>query len=518
MSATPPQAEHPGAASAPAELDASEREELLRLRAEVETLRAAGAAPAAPAAVAAPQPRRKIRWASVLAVFLIVLGVVAVPLSVVAVWAHDQVTDTDEFIDTVKPVFAAPSVQHAVSERVTTEVFTRIDVDKLVNETVDALAAQGLPPVIVDQLRALSGPITDGARGFVESRVEGIVASPQFLAAADRALTVTHQQLNTLLAGDSKAIQVQGGNAVLDLAPFIDAAKQQLVASGFALAGRIPEVHPTIDLFPANTLVRAQSAYSLLDGLADWLPWITVVLLAGGVLAARHRRRALIGVGVGVMIAMLVLAVGLLVARGLLVGAVPPQAAVPAADSFDIVVRFLRLVLRTLFVVGLVVVVGAWLSGPSGTAVQIRSAATRGIAALRRGTVAKHLAEGPVGPWVHAHRVLLRVVLVVLAVLVLLFVNKPTGFTVLGIAIALVVLLGVVEFLDQPREDDVGADTGADTGAEAPADDVAPADDASADDAAPDAAPEAADGPEATEVLAGTTGTEDGGGVATRAP
>jgi hypothetical protein len=67
---------------------------------------------------------------------------------------------------------------------------------------------------------------------------------------------------------------------VLDLAPFIDAAKQQLIDSGFAAAARIPEVHPTVDLFAASTLVRAQTAYQTLDVVATWLPWITLLLLA----------------------------------------------------------------------------------------------------------------------------------------------------------------------------------------------------------------------------------------------
>jgi hypothetical protein len=157
---------------------------------------------------------------------------------------------------------------------------------------------------------------------------------------------------------------------------------------------------------------------------------------------------------------------------------VAQQAAVPAAAAFDIVVRFLRVALRTLFVVGLVVAVGAWLAGPSPAAVQVRSTAARGVAALRRGAIATWLSEGPVGPWVHGHRVLLRVVVVVIGVLVLLFLDRPTGLDVLGIAVLVVVLLGVIEFLDQPG--------------------------------APPAGTEAA--------LAGSTGTGDGGEVAARAP
>jgi hypothetical protein len=453
-------ADRPGTTAPPVALGADEREELRRLREEVAALRAEG-----PPAGPPRRHRRPVRWASVGAVVLLVLGLVALPVSLLAVWTHNQVADTDRFVATVSPVFEDPSVQNAMAARITTEVFTRVDVEQIVNQTVDALAAQGLPPVVVDRLRGLAGPIADGARGFVETKTRELVATPQFTDAVDRALTVTHQQMNTVLSGQSSAITIQGSYAVLDLAVFIDAAKRQLVASGFELAGRIPEVHPTIDLFPASILVRAQTAYTTLDALATWLPWFTVLLLAGAVMLARRRRRALLAVGVGIMVAMVVLAVALLVTRGIVVSEVPEQAAAPAAATFDIVVRFLRAALRTLFVVGLLVAVGAYLAGPSPSAVQIRAFSQRTIARLRRGEIAQRLQSGPVGPWVHEHLGLLRTLAVVLAVLVVVFLDRPTGLDVFAVAIGLVVALAVIEFLDQPRpavtEPAVGGDGGA---------------------------------------------------------
>ena len=120
----------------------------------------------------------------------------------------------------------------------------------------------------------------------------------------------------------------------------IDAAKQHLVDSGFGAAARIPQVHPTVDLLAASTLVRAQTAYETLDAVASWLPWITLLLLAAGVYLARHRRRPLVGVGLGVVAGMLVLAAALMVGRALLVSGVPngvlplrPRRTTPSRDS-----------------------------------------------------------------------------------------------------------------------------------------------------------------------------------------
>jgi ferric-dicitrate binding protein FerR (iron transport regulator) len=71
------------------ELTGEERAELERLRAEVARLRAT-----APAAAPERPPGRQ-RWRTAVASLLIVVGCVLAPLSAVAVWTRNQVTDTD---------------------------------------------------------------------------------------------------------------------------------------------------------------------------------------------------------------------------------------------------------------------------------------------------------------------------------------------------------------------------------------------------------------------------------------
>ena len=433
-------------------LDEDERRELERLRNEVATMRAA------------PAPRRHgIRWKSLAAAVLLVLGCVGVPASVLAIWTHNQVTQTDRFVATVSPVIEDPAVQSALTNRITTEVLTYVDVQQLANDAIDAIAAQGVRPELVDRLHDLTGPLVSGVTNLVHGKVQQLVASPQFIAAWNRALQVAHEQANAVLSGESSAITIKNGMVVLDLNPFIEAAKQQLVTSGFSAAAKIPEVHPTVDLAPASGLIRAQTAYQMLDAVASWLPWITLLLLAAGVYLARRRRRALLGVGLGVVAGMLVLAVALLVGRAMLVNAVPEQGVAAAAATYDILVRFLRIALRTLAVLGLVIALGAYLVGPAAGAVQIRAALDRGIRALRPARVAEALAAGPVGPWVHAHRQLLRLAALGLAVLVFILLDRPTGWDVLLVAIGLVLALAIIEFLDQAPEQAASVET---TGAE----------------------------------------------------
>src|SRR4051812_17576781 len=418
-------------------LTADERAELLRLRREVATIRTERA------------PRRKLRGRSVLAVVLIVLGCVLAPVAGVSVWVHNQVSDTDRFVRTMSPLVDDPDVQNALTNRLTATVFQYVDVQGIADDAVSALAAQGLPPQLVTRLGALTPTLTSAVTGFVHDKIAELVASPEFASAWNAAIRVAHQQAVTVLSGDSKAVVVRGDKVYLDLAPFIDLAKKRLSDRGLTAVNAIPDVHPTVALAKADTLVRAQSAYTALDRVARVLPWVVLLLFAVAVYLARNRFRALVGVGLGLGLSMVVLAAGLLVARSLFVDAVPSGAAPAAASGFDIVVHYLRLGLRALLVLGLVVALGGFLAGRSDTAVRIRRASAQRLHRVRGGPAA----GGPVATWVRAHIRGLRIGAVALAVLTFVFLTQPSGVTILLIAVALLIVLAVIEFLGRAPEE-----------------------------------------------------------------
>jgi hypothetical protein len=153
-------------------------------------------------------------------------------------------------------------------------------------------------------------------------------------------------------------------------------------------------------------------------------------------------------------VAMVVLALGLAVFRSVYLNGVPadvlPHDA--AAVLYDTIVRFLRAGLRTILVLGLVVAAGAFLTGQSVTAVRTRQGLAHAIGWLRGSAEQAGLRTGPVGTWVHDHLRALRIGAVALAALVLVFWGRPTGKVVIGLALALLVALAVIEFLARPGQ------------------------------------------------------------------
>jgi hypothetical protein len=101
-------------------------------------------------------------------------------------------------------------------------------------------------------------------------------------------------------------------------------------------------------------------------------------------------------------------------------------------------------------VVGLVVAIGAFFSGPSVTAVRSRGAVKAGFNWIRGLGERRGVTTGPVGRWTYAHRTALRISAVGLVALLFVFWGRPTALVVIWLAVLLLVLLGLIELIGRP--------------------------------------------------------------------
>jgi hypothetical protein len=422
-------------------LSVDERSELEALRHEVTELRRYPAA-----------KRRRFGWRAPVATLLIVLGCLLAPLSVLGVWTANQVSDTNRYVTNVTPLIHDPAIQRALTDKITNTIVAEINVPSLANKTAAQLNQRGLPRA-ANLLKTFSGSITSAVQGFVHNSVAKLVTGPAMANAWVQVNRVGHRQLAAALSGrGSTAIKTSNGQVVLNLAPFIKVAQQNLAQRGLTIVNKLPTVNVSFVLFPSRQLVKAQTAYRVINDLKIVLPIVCLLLIAAGVYIARSHRRALIGAGLGFAASMLVLAAALLIVRGAYLNAVP-SGALPsdaAAAAFDILVRFIRLALRTLLVVGLVVAGAAFLAGPSVTAVRIRSWFSAGFGWIRRSGEHFGVSTGPVGRWTYEHRRGLRIGVVSLAAVIFVFWGRPTVGVVIGIVVLLLVALGLIELIGRP--------------------------------------------------------------------
>jgi hypothetical protein len=276
--------------------------------------------------------------------------------------------------------------------------------------------------------------------------VAKITSSAAFANAWVRANRQAHAALDKALTGTGGgAVTIQDNTVTLDLGPLIHTVKQQLTASGFGLAAKIPETNASFALFQAEKITKVRGAVNLLNKLGIWLPIFVVLLIALGVYIAKSHRRALIGASLGIAAGMLVLAIGLAIFRSVYLNGVPPDL-LPhdaAAALYDTLVRFLRLGLRSVMVLALVIALGAFVTGPSVTAVRAREGSARALAWVRGSAESAGLRTGPVGSWVWEHKRALRIGAVAAAGLALVFWDQPTGKVIILLAVLLLVALAL---------------------------------------------------------------------------
>jgi hypothetical protein len=359
------------------------------------------------------------------------------------------------------PLASETAIQSALTDRITARIFANVDVKALYNQAVDALAKQGLPPSRAAQLQSFAVPVANGVESFTHSQVAKIVQSPAFANAWVQINRQAHAALVKAMTGEGGgAVTIKNDTVTLNLGPLIHTVKQQLTASGFNLAAKIPETNATFVLFQSSAITKAQSGFNLLNKLGIWLPIIVLALIALGVYVAKSHRRALVGASLGVAAGMLVLALGLAIFRSAYLNALPSTVSHDAAAVlYDTLVRYLRLGLRSVLVLALVIAIGAFLTGPSVTAVRTRDGLTRGLAWLRGRGESAGLRTGPVGSWVYAHKQALRIGAVAAAGLALVFWGQPTGKVIILLAVLLLVVLAIIEFLGRPPETTVSAPT-----------------------------------------------------------
>jgi hypothetical protein len=430
-------------AAANQELSADERAELERLRAVTAELDSQGTGKAR---------RRHMSWRTPVSLVLIIIGCILAPVAVIGVWAGNEVSNTGRYVATVEPLIHDPAIQNVLADRITTQITSRLNITGTINQAAAQLNTRGLPK-ISSLLTQFSPQITSSVTGFIHSTVHSVVSSPAAATAWVQVNTVAHQAVVKVLSGQGNgAISTSNGQIVLNLGPFIAVAKQDLVAKGFSLASSIPPVSPTFALFQAKDLGKAQSLYRLVTTLKIVLPILALVLIGAGVYVARGRRRALVGAGLGLAASMLILGIGLAIARAIYLSSVP-SSTLPsdaAGAAYDALVHFLRQGLRIVLVVGLVVAIAAFFTGPSHTAIQTRSGIKSGMEWIRNYGERRGVSTGPVGQWTYLHRRSLRIGAVALAALIFVFWGEPTVLVVILIVVLLLVVLGLIELIGRP--------------------------------------------------------------------
>lgn len=387
------------------------------------------------------------RRLSGLFVFLTVLSLV---VTVVGAWARAVALDTDRFVATVGPVIDDPSVQEALSVRLTDRVMEGLQVEDRVSTALAGLDQGELPvsPAL------LAAPITDGIRNVLLKRTEQAIASDAFQNLWNTALTRAHSQAIALLRGESTNATIEGDAVYINLLPFINDALASLEGQLSEIFNRAIDI-PTITeqnldqavglleqqfgvdlpadfgqirVFESDALPAAQAAVATVDKVVYALVALTILLAIVAFVLSTRRLRTALWLGFGA-------AIGLIVVRRLAlrlddaivsrVTGETNQAAVGAVtnDVFQDLRNFTTLMLVAAILIG----VGAYLAGRPPWLTRTLERASDGTLVPRDAGWIR---------WLGEHAPALRVGVVVLGAVILFFENL--GWLSMLVVLALV--------------------------------------------------------------------------------
>ena len=398
----------------------------------------------AEAAPAPTQTDHSSRGRAIAAVVCLVhAAVLTVPASF-AYWGQRTINDGQRYVETVGPLVDSPEVQTAIATKVTDAIEEQV--------SVQALLTQAFAGVSKDRprLKLLIGPLAGAVNGLIQTQVQNFVASDAFRELWLAANTRAQERLVQVLKGDdSGAVQVQGGEVVLDLSVIVDQVKQLLVDRGLTFvqnAPPIPAADQQIVLLESDQLKQVRTIYAFSNPVAKWLLPVVALLYLGGLLLSRRRPRTTVVIGVVLAANALLVALMLSIGRQLFINQLSGTVFGPASRIFyDTLLSYLERGQRVMFWLGLILVVIGLFAGRTRLGTAVRTTTTSSLESV--GASLADTSVAGAGRWTNANALWLRIVVGVAGVVVLLWGNNVSVSRLFWSVVLVVVLLAVIQIL-----------------------------------------------------------------------
>ena len=297
-----------------------------------------------------------------LARVLVVLAALFAVLALLAGFIRYQALDNETFSDTAADLIANDTIRDQIALSLVDGLYANVDVAASLEER--------LPP---DQ-QGLAGPIAAVSRELADRAAIRVLERPRAQDLWVQSLSTTHEQLLRVLDDDLTAVSTEGGVVVLNLRPLVVQLGDRVAIVG-RVAERLPDDAGRIEVMEAEQLGLAQDVTHWLDVLGRFL-WIVPFLLGAlAIWLAGDRRRSIVReLAIGAIIAgTLVLVVRALAGNYMVDNLVKTESVRPAAsETWEILTALLRDGGRTVVGLGIVLLIGVWLVGPSARAVAVR--------------------------------------------------------------------------------------------------------------------------------------------------
>jgi len=293
---------------------------------------------------------------------LLVVATLITFLAIFSIWVNRQALNTDNWVDTSGKILQDEEIKTRLSNYLADELFANVDVQAELEKT--------FPPRLAPLAGPAAGALQQLAPQVAERGLETSQAENLWVAANRGA----HETLLKILNDEGSAVSTSGGEVTLDLKSLISESGGELGVGG-KLASKVPPDAGQLTILKSDQLSMAQDVSKLVRKLPIVLTLLALFLYGLAIyLAGPRRREALRSVGFGFIIAgVLSLILRELGGSAVVDALAETEAVKPAVDSvWSIGTGLLVTVAVSAITFGILVVVAAWLAGPSRIATDLR--------------------------------------------------------------------------------------------------------------------------------------------------
>jgi hypothetical protein len=291
---------------------------------------------------------------------LVVVAGLLLLVSSLTVWVKRQALNTDAWTNTSGQMLANDDIRQQLSIYLVDTLFTSSD------------ATARIQAALPEDRAALAPVIAGALRNFAVQAADRLLATPQAQRLWEEANRRAHKNLLAVLNGeDVGRFQTAEGTVVLDLSPIVQQLKDRLGLTGDRLS---PDAGK-ITILNSDQLDTAQTSLKVIKALSVILVLLVLFLYGLAIYLARgQRRRVLRATAVSfVLVGVLLLVIQRVVGKEVVNSLVNTDAVRPAGhDAWIIGTELLRGLAVALVAYGLIVLVGAWLAGPTRWATAVR--------------------------------------------------------------------------------------------------------------------------------------------------
>lgn len=297
---------------------------------------------------------------------LLVLGTLVALLTIFSVWVNRQALNTDNWVSTSTRLLSNKKIDEQLSTFMVNQLYSNVD--------VEAELEARLP----SQAKALAGPAAGGLRQLAQRVAEKALAAPRFQGLWADANRAAHEALLKIIDGGGSFASTGEGEVTLHLGTLVSEIGQQ-VGLPKALLEKIPPEAGNLTVLKSEQLSTAQKVAKLIRKLPVVLFILLALLYGAAIYLARDRRReTLRSVGFSFAIAGVLVLLVRSIAGQAVVSALASTASVePAAEAaWGIGTSLLVTIAWSTFAFGVLLVLGAWLAGPTAPARALRRQAS----------------------------------------------------------------------------------------------------------------------------------------------